>query len=70
MTSNKNPWRHGDIVEAIIKFENMGARDVVRTLQTLREIAESLDLIEAEDARRAAVKVASLTFRKQGNSAD
>lgn len=61
---NKSPWRHGGLSETIVKFEDMGAGHIVRTLLVVREILNSLDAIEDEDARRTAAREASTKFQK------
>jgi len=64
MTSRGNPWRHGAVADLIVKFGRLGANHIVKTLETMRDILERMDAIEAEDARRLAAKKASENLRK------
>jgi hypothetical protein len=60
----KNPWRYGDLNELIVKFSNMGATSVVKSLEMILEILRSLDAIDDETARQEAAREASKAFRK------
>ena len=63
MTS-ANPWRGGNLNDLIVKFTDLGATHIVKTLQLTREIDECLTAIENEDRRRLAAKKASEDFKK------
>jgi hypothetical protein len=65
MTGRSNPWRSGDLNDLILKFSGVSATPTVQTLELIREIHHRLDLIENEDRRRQAAKVASDNFRKR-----
>ena len=59
-----NPWRHGDVNELIVKFSNLGATSIVKSLEMIREILRSLDAIDDETVRRQAALEASKAFQK------
>jgi hypothetical protein len=65
MTRRGNPWATGDINDFIVKFTELGATHIVKTLHVVREIDERLTAIENEDRRRLAAKEASGNLRKQ-----
>lgn len=60
--AQRSPWANGDLNDVILKFVDMGADPIVKTLETIREILLGLDRIENETARVNAAREASKNF--------
>jgi hypothetical protein len=60
-----NPWGRGDLNDRIVKAEEAKLPVVAKIYKMIREILASVDLIEAENARRGAARQASEDFQKR-----
>jgi hypothetical protein len=61
----KNPWKYGDINEAIVKAYDIGAPSIAKAFEIVREILKSVDSLESEGPRKQAARKASENFRKE-----
>ena len=64
MSKSSNPWGSCALNEKIIEAEDAKLPVVATIFKMIREISASVDLIEAEDARREAARKASIKFRQ------
>jgi hypothetical protein len=60
----RNPWGRGDFNEAVARLQKAGMK-LPPAFETISEILDILESIEAEDQRRTAAKEAARKFRKQ-----
>jgi hypothetical protein len=64
MSKSSNPWGSGALNEKIIEAEDANLPVVANLYKIIREISTTVELIEAEEARKKAAREASENFRK------
>jgi hypothetical protein len=62
-----NPWRHGDINEAIVKAAKLGIAPLDKAYETVRQILQIIENVEAEDARRTREREAARKYFSERN---